>query len=134
TFLSGREVLSSDFDHGMCHFEPVVDHVDLDLDFVLYSVEILFGFGDLVLALPYEGSPLAAVEDILSEVNPKRPQVAIEERNSVLIAIATEGGDVGNVLGLGRRMSGACFGKRLFSFFDFRVFLNCSLKRYFAQR
>src|ERR1700761_3487840 len=91
-----RQIFLCDIDHGSGGLELVEDGGDAHAHFVLHSLQSLFRLRQLRAPLTDERLPLAAVEQIVAEVNTERSEVVDHERNAVLIAIASEGGYIGD--------------------------------------
>ena len=100
-FGAKREKFFGDFYHFAGAFQLVVGGLDAEFDFFFNAREILLGLGKLGGVLANGGAPFAAIKEIVAKMKPERAEIAGEEGDVFLVAVAGEGFEVGDVLAFG---------------------------------
>jgi hypothetical protein len=89
--------LARNIDHGFSTLHLVVTLFNGDGHVVFQFPEILLGFGKRVLLRADVGPPLTEMEDIITEGNAESTEIMYQERNAILVAMASVGCDIGNI-------------------------------------
>src|ERR1700691_4711273 len=90
--------------HAARRFKPVVCNCDAGGDFFSYPFYVFFRFGNFIFAFTHLRLPLTGVKKIVAQMDTEGSKVMVYKRNTVLVAIPSEGRYVRNILGLGRRV------------------------------